>query len=234
MLKKELRDTLRILLESSVPLLAIPVVFGLVRFMGFVVSFSEMAYGGFLSAVILFAGYSGLGMFYRERKDKGFEYLLSLPYSKLRIFIYKVVPRVVVLVMIGVLPVIFTNLEVSDFLLPLLFLQLGMLFLSLAFGSLFAGIIAGVILAYFYVLSGFFVEYFFRYFLGLEPIVPSNILAALCLLVPLGISFFLAYKNLDLKPYKYTVRPYLYVAVPLLMLQVIIIFLNFERLAEYF
>lgn len=233
MLKKEFQDTLRILLESSVLLLAVPVVFGLIRLVGMEASFNEMAYVGALTSVMLFAGYSGLAMFYRERKDKGFEYLLTLPYSKLRIFLYKVVPRVVVLTIMGSAMVIFMEMTVSDFLLPLLFFQLGMVFMSLAFSSLFAGIVAGVIMAYFYVLSTLFVVYFFKDSLRLEPILPPHILAGLFLLVPLGISFFLAYKNLDLKPYKYMVRPYFYVAVPLLLLEVIFIFLNFERLAEF-
>lgn len=233
MLKKEFRDTLRILLESSVLLPAVPVVFGLVRLMGMEASFREIAYVGAIAAVVLFSGYSGLTMFHWERKDKGFEYLLTLPYSKLRIFLYKAVPRVMVLAIMGLSIVIFTKMTVSYFLLPLLFLQLGMVFMSLAFGSLFVGMIAGIVMAYFYVLSRYFMEYLFQYYLHLDPILPPNILAGLFLLIPPGISFFLAYKNLDFKPYKYTVRPYLYVALPLLLLQVIIIFLNFESLREF-
>ncbi len=233
MLKKEFRDTLRILLESFIPFLAVPVVFGTLLLMGMEASFNEMVYMGFFASVVLFAGYSGLAIFHWERKDKGFEYLLTLPCSKLRIFLYKAVPRVTVLVLIGLPLVIFTKMTVPGFLLPLLFFQWGMVFMSLAFGSLFVGIIAGIIMAYFYVLSSYFFEYLFRFIFYLEPIVAPNIIAALFLLVPLGISFFLAYKNIDSKPLTYTVRPYLYVAVPLLLLQAIIIFLNFNRLMEY-
>jgi hypothetical protein len=234
MLKKEFRDTFRILLESSAVFLATPLVFGWIRLIELDFSFSEIAYWDAHIAIVLFAGYSGLGMFHRERKDKGFEYLLTLPYSKLRIFIYKVLPRVTMLVTAGLLMVIFTKVTTSAFLVPLLFFQLGMVFISLTFGSLFAGAVAGVILAYFHALSGSFIEYLFRFSLHIDPVLPSHFLAGLSILIPLGISFSLAFRNLDLKPFKYTVRSYLYIALPLLSAQAIIIFLNFEKFRHLF
>ncbi|MCP5102976.1 MAG: hypothetical protein GY950_06345 [bacterium] len=234
MLKKEFRDTLLILLQSSVLLLGIPGLMAAALLVGEKLLFADITFEVFLLTEVAFAGYSGLALFQSEKKDKGFEYLLTLPYSKLRIFVYKMLPRVSVVVVLGLVTVMVSRYTVVNWVLPLLCVQLGGVFMSLAFNRLFAGFVAGVVLGYFGVLYTMYIVYLFQFQLHLSPILAPHILAGLLLLIPLGISFFLAYKNFDLKPYKYTVRPYLFVALPLLLLQVIIVFINFEGLRRYF
>jgi hypothetical protein len=120
---------------------------------------------------------------------------------------------------------------------PLILLQLGTVFLSLAFPSLFVGFIAVLVLLWFYALSRTFIIYIIYNVLRLPfdrfPLLPPYIIAAFLLLIPLGISFFLVFKNFDLKPYKYTIRPYFFIGLPLILLQVIIIFLYFEDIKPF-
>jgi hypothetical protein len=61
----------------------------------------------------------------------------------------------------------------------------------------------------------------------------SHFIAMLLLLIPLGVSFFLAFRNFDLKPFKVTVRSYFYVAVPVILLEAVIIFMNFETFRRF-
>lgn len=237
MIKKEIRDTLKILLESSVLLLAIPITIGMSMLFDTYVPYGDFIYIVGMLTVLAFACYSGLAMFRSERKDKGFEYLLTLPYSKLKIFIYKLLPRLVVLLVLALLSVVFFKMTVVYWVIPLILLQLGTVFLSLAFPSLFVGFIAVLVLLWFYALSRTFIIYIFYNVLRLPfdrfPILPPYIIAAFLLLIPLGISFFLVFKNFDLKPYKFTIRPYFFIGLPLILLQAIVIFLYFEDIKPF-
>ena len=95
MLKKEFRDTLRILLESSSLLLSVPLIILTTLIMGLKINVVQLIKMISIVTVFAFSGYSGLGMFLWEKRDKGFEYLLTLPISRLKLFIYKLVPRFV-------------------------------------------------------------------------------------------------------------------------------------------
>jgi hypothetical protein len=238
MIKKEFRDTLKILLESSVLLLAIPITIGLSMLFDTYVPYADFIYITAVLTVLAFACYSGLAMFRSEQRDKGFEYLLTLPYSKLKIFIYKLLPRLVVLLVLGLLSVVFFEMTVANWVIPLILLQLGTVFLSLAFPSLFIGFIAVLVLLWFYALSRTFIIYIFYNVLRLSfdrfPVLPPYIIAAFLLLIPLGISFFLVFKNFDLKPYKYAIRPYFFIGLPFILLQAIVIFLYFEDIKPFF
>jgi len=238
MFKKEFRDTLLQLLESSLLLLAIPLIIGLTLLFGLDVLIAELINAVSIITLFAFAGYSGLGMFQTERKDKGFEYLLALPMSKLKIFLFKVIPRFAVLMVLTGLAILFFNITFTGVVLPLIFLHLGGVFLSLAFYSLFAGFIAVVLLGFFYSLSHMFIIHAFNYvaqiYFSPFSIISPPVLAALLLALPLGISFFLAFRKFDLKPYKYTIKPYFFIAAPLLLLQALIILVYFEKVAYFY
>jgi hypothetical protein len=237
MIKKEFRDTLRILLESSVLLLAIPLTIGISILFGTYLPYGDFIYVIVILTVLAFACYSGLAMFRSERKDKGFEYLLTLPYSKWKIFICKWLPRLVVLLVLALLSALLFKMTVVNWVIPLILLQLGTVFLSLAVPSLFVGFIAVLVLLWFYALSRMFIIYLFYNVLHLSfarfPVPPPYIISAFLLLIPLGISFFLVYKNFDLKPYKYTIRPYFFIGLPLILLQAIIIFLYYGDIKPF-
>jgi len=230
MLKKEFRDTLRILLESSVMLLAVPLIILTTLIMGFKVNFVQLIKIISIITVFAFSGYSGLGMFLWEKRDKGFEYLLTLPISRF--------PRFVALIaMLGTWALVF-NMPVKDYIVVLIFIQLAAACLSLAFNSYFAAIIGIILLGFFYSLSSRFITLLFHRWKGISidpfTIISPYVLAALLLGIPLVISFLLALRNFDLKPYKYTIKPYLFIALPLLLVQVVFIFLYYEKMMLFY
>jgi hypothetical protein len=238
MLKKEFRDTLIILLQSSIMLLSIPIIMGLSLVMDTGIPFVQLVKAASFITLLAFTGYSGLSMFQWERKDKGFEYLLTLPLSKLKLLIFKMLPRLSILFILGGCYALLADVgNVMDYLAALLIFHLGAAFLSLAFQSLFPGVVAVILLATLYSLANMFLSSVYRQVrqLDFNPfyIVPPYVVAALLLLIPLGISFFLVLKNLDLKPYKYSPRPYLFIALPAVLLQAVIIVLYYDRFVGF-
>lgn len=238
MLKKEFRDTLMILLKSSILLLSIPIIMGLSLVLDTNIPFLHLLNAASFITVLAFTGYSGLAMFQSERKDKGFEYLLTLPLSKLKLLIFKMLPRLSVLAVIGGSYVLLANVgNVWDYFAALLIFHLAAAFLSLAFQSLFPGVVAVILLAFLFTLYNRFLSYIYYQIkqLAFNPfsMVSPYVVAALLLLVPLGISFFLALKNLDLKPYTYSIRPYLFIALPVVLLQAIIVTVYYDTVVVY-
>lgn len=238
MLKKEFRDTLMILLQSSILLLSIPIIMGLSLVIESNIPFRQLLKAASFITVLAFSGYSGLAMFQTERKDKGFEYLLTLPLSKLKLLIFKMLPRLSVLVFIGGGYAFLANVNnVREYFAALLIFHLAAAFLSLAFQSLFPGVVAVILLSFLFTLYNRFLGQMYHQIkqLAFNPfsIVPPYILASFLLLVPLGISFFLVLKNLDLKPYTYSIRPYLFIAIPVVLLQAIIITVYYDRVVVY-
>lgn len=238
MLKKEIRDSLQILLESSVLLLAVPLIYLISLIMGFKINFEQLVKIISIITVFAFAGYSGLGMFLWEKRDKGFEYLLTLPLSRVKVFIYKLLPRMVVLfLLLGIWGLIF-NQPIKDYITILLFIQLVAVCLSLAFNSYFAALIGIILLGFFHGLSSVFITSLFLHWqeVSIYPfeIISPYVLSALLIVIPLGVSFLLAFRNFDLKPYKYVVRPYLFIALPLLLVQTVIILLYYEKVVAIY
>jgi hypothetical protein len=238
MLKKEFRDTLRIFLESSVLLLSFPLIILMSLIMGFTINYGQLLKVISIISVFAFSGYSGLGMFLWERRDKGFEYLLTLPMSRLKLFVYKLLPRFVVLMLfLATWALIFAE-PVNDYIVVLIFIQLAAACLSLAFNSYFAALVGIILLGFFYSLSRRFIISLFFHWQGISidpfTIISPNVLAALLLGIPLGISFLLAFWNFELKPYKYTIKPYLFIALPLLLVQLVVIILYYERIMFFY
>jgi hypothetical protein len=234
MIKKEFRDTLRILVESSVMLLAVPLIILMSLIMGFAINYVELIKIISIITVFAFSAYSGLGMFLWEKRDKGFEYLLTLPISRLKLFIYKLVPRFVVLMLFLATWALIFAVPIKDYIVVLVFIQLAAACLSLAFNSYLAAVIGIILLGFFYGLSSRFITFLFirwqRISIDLFAIISPYVLAALLLGIPLGISFLLAFWNFDLKPYKYVIKPYLFIALPLLLVQVVVIFWYYDKI----
>lgn len=237
MIKKEFRDTFIILLQSASVLLSVPIMLGLLFIMDTTIPTKELVYAISMITVCVFAGYSGLAMFQTEKRDNGFEYLLTLPLSKLKVFMFKWLPRLAVLLVVSALwPLIFDG-PGKEWVLFLVMVQLAGVFLSLAFNTLFAGFITSVILACLFALINMYSTYLVFYTLilpyQLQTFTVAVSGAMLCFLVPLGISFFLVYRNYDLRPYKLRIRPYLYIALPVIAFFSIAAMLNFEVVSRY-
>ncbi|MCG8668276.1 MAG: ABC transporter permease subunit, partial [Pseudomonadales bacterium] len=84
MLKKEINDTLKTLLYSSLFLVLIPVS---------MVAKAPITRSLFVMYIVLLALYSGVTLFRTEKRDRAMEYMLSLPVSRWRILSFKVLPR---------------------------------------------------------------------------------------------------------------------------------------------
>ncbi len=233
MLKKEFFDTLRALLESSVVLLAIPMMKGVAMLMGFSLPLRELANVIGVATIVAFAGYSGLTLFQGERKDNGFEYLLTLPYSRLRILVTKWLPRFLVLVSLAMLTAGIFNHPMKKWLIFLVIFQLGSLCISLAFETVFPGIIGTIVLGMLLMLGDmFFTNWYYYLKIKALPIpldYPTYLLGGVLLLIPLAVTFAVVYWKYDLRPYKYVIRPYFYIALPLIAVQVFVYFVYMDR-----
>jgi len=237
MLKKEFRDAFRILLESSMLMLSIPVFIILSNIFGFEAPPREVVPTLFILTVFAFAGYSGIALFRSEKRDKGFEYLFSLPMSRAKILVFKLIPRFTILLILSVAVVVFCGVTVKGTMVPLLFLHLGSVCISLAFESYFAGFITLVLLGFFYSLSSRFIS-MGLFLLGgrsfsLYRYISPNAAALLVLGIPLIISFWLVLKNLDLKPYKYTIKPYFTITLPVIVLHIVVFLIFYKDVSRW-
>lgn len=114
MIKKEFLDIIKPFLVRFSPLVPVPLLYLLnvpttyiyripfIRPLNFLNSTTEndiMLLFIFLLGLITFlnANYLGINIFAREHRDKSFEYLLSFPYSKTRILMNKLAPRLMLL-----------------------------------------------------------------------------------------------------------------------------------------
>lgn len=224
MLKKEILDTLKKLAESSIFLIAIPFAYlwdlVVIKF-GW--EFSEIFKFVCLLFAFFFSAYSGLTILQAEKKDRAFEYLFSLPVSKMKIILYKLVPRLLILLVLAVVftPLAFYKINPNAVFqytfsssAQLILIFLFSVFLSFAFSSLILGLVGLYML---HVLSMFTsrILSFLAIKLHIFPITSlgkaeqiSAFLSALLLLIPLGIAFWITFKNLDMKPLKLQMKTY--------------------------
>jgi ABC-type transport system involved in multi-copper enzyme maturation permease subunit len=197
--------------------------------------------------IIFIANYYGTKAFRGEHKDRAFEYLLSFPFSKGRILLYKLVPRFVV---VAVLTAVY-EFVAFRYLVPLEDIRGGMFFLVdpvfFPFWVLFffmAGFFLGlfeqknwvavvtlnVFLAAIFisiglcssVLRAIEPEILLRsYFTGL-----SFLMGIFVILIVLGAAFFLVYRKFDMKsPGLYARRYSFFVLPPLVAFTVLSIYL---------
>ncbi len=102
MLRKEARDALKRFIESLVALLVIPFIYvgdKLVTKVG--LDYVSLIQTGFFITLIIYAVYAGATVFQSERKDRAFEYLFSLPLTRRKIILAKVLPRLGLLLLLG-------------------------------------------------------------------------------------------------------------------------------------
>ena len=95
MLKKEITDVLKQTFYFLVAVLILPgilIVTAMVRD----VSYFQIFFPLFQFGLLFWALFMGISLFSTERGQRGMEYLLSLPYSRLRLIGLKILPRATV------------------------------------------------------------------------------------------------------------------------------------------
>jgi len=240
MLKKEILDALKKLIECLIVLVAIPIGFVWDRlFINFRWDFSDIIYAVFIVTVVVYSIYSGATIFQSEQKDRAFEYLLSMPLTRVKIIIYKIFPRISILALMIIVLAIFSGFKIdSIYVIQLLFIFLISTFISFTISSVIMGFI-GVLLLY----MVFYFTLRILSFVALKHHIFSNIsagsllihlLSAFILLIPFGVAFWKTIKNLDVKPLKLQMQPYYYIALPSLFITIIFLVLFYNRYLSWF
>lgn len=234
MLKKEIKDTLKILGHCLLLLFLVPIA----RLLKWHIFHAQWEISGlfepiFVVIVLLFASYSGVSIFQTEKKDRALEYLLSLPMSIGKILVIKILPRLTMLLLLivvgGILSIFRTVISDAIGVIIVFFVAV---FISLAVDSLInamIGVLLVNIILYYTSLIASYLTIEHRVLGSTEPIFwLSYLLPALLLLVPLAVAFGLTIKNFDLKPLKWQAKPYLVITLPsaLLLLIFIMVFIK--------
>ncbi len=204
----------------------------------------------FQSGMLFWALFMGVSLFSSERGQKGMEYLLSLPYSRLRLLAIKVLPRFLSILFFYFVFLILYYHGGRDFvalaLFSLSFLYFVLFFIALSLSALSDNFLVLSLVSLFAFVI--FNEVFFLItwllmrmagityyswseisttFLSLqweaesELSFPVLILAALFLLFPLGLAMFFSFKRFDVRPSKIYGRRYFKFLAPSLALGIL-------------
>ena len=229
MLRKEFRDTALRFSESMLGLIAIPIAyFSDKLFVRFGWDFFDVFEFVAIGVAVLFSAYSGATIFQSEKKDRAFEYLFSLPKSRLQILTFKILPRLFFFTFIFVLLILMsgpkTALTVMGCMVVLFCISCS---LSLPINSIILSFIgAGLFFQLYSLIAGaiFTLEIFAwrKHIIWYNPKshFPSLAVAALILLLPLYVAFWKSLKGLDLKPIKFHLKPYFTIALPAVLLSI--------------
>lgn len=219
---KEFRDTLKVLVQSSLIFLVIPVM----MMLDWHVFHTQWELSGifqpvFLAFLIVFTAYSGVSIFQVEKKERALEYMFSLPLSKKVIMAGKILPRLAVLTPFILLAVLTGVLEnpAADILTVLIFFVSGVC-ISLAVESMVNAVV-GVIFINIIIYYGTLITayLFFRAQMFANEafaVILAQFLATAAVLVPLITAFVKTVRHFDLKPLKWQARSYLTIALPAL------------------
>ncbi len=214
MLKKEIKDTLRVLLEASLVLALLPITYAgeVLGKWGF--NFVETLDLVFPFFVGMYAIYGGLTVFRAEKGNDAFEYMLSWPLLKVQKLSYKVLPRLtVIMVLIGTAWVFSMYEQPGIAAVRMMGLFFIAMFMGLAIDSLMVGLLE-------------------VFCLWLMPVIVSNKLAAvgmaspltvnlalfLILVAPMGVSFIMTFFNLEARALRYQLKYYWMFTTPMLLM----------------
>jgi len=234
MLRKEISDALKRFAESLMVLFIIPFVYigdKLVAKTG--LDYASLINMGFVITLVIYAVYAGTTVFQCERKDRAFEYLFSLPLTRRKIILAKILPRLGLLLILGggatmvigrgfpaeagitVLALFFSSLFLSIAVLSIVINLFGVLFMFIIFFQV--RLVFGHLL---FKLGGNFASH-----LGW---LVTQFIPAAVLLVPFGIAFWLTFKKMDVRPLKLQMRTYYSITLPALFVLVSLIVLFFR------
>ncbi|NIO48987.1 MAG: hypothetical protein GTN73_06080 [Candidatus Aminicenantes bacterium] len=238
MLKKEINDVLKQIVFFTAAVLLLPA-FLIITTIISDQSYFSVFFPMFQFGLIFWAFFMGSSLFSLEHGQRGMEYLLSLPYSRLQLIGFKIVPRIIAVMIFFVAFWILYNAGGEDlaalsfisftftyfslFLISLSLSASSQNFLVLFVSSLFSLIIYFELLSVviFLVTRMKRIPYYrlnYRYFFTgeLDPYLTGFILlAAIVLLLPLLVSFILSFKKFDIRPAKVYNKRYLKFFTPI-------------------
>lgn len=240
MLKKEFLDAFKKFMECMILLLGVPlgVVFDkLIIHDGW--KLSEIFNFVFLVTIIAYPLAAGLTIFQSEKKDRAFEYLISLPLSRFETIMYKIAPRfffLLLLIFASTFFSIFDNIWINGFNLIVVFFISS--FLSISVNSFVIGVF-GVSFIY----SGYYQASRMIHFIfvGWDPLKYNifsteallfELLTAALLLIPMGTAFWITFKNFDVKPLKWQLKSYLLIVLPTVLVFYTFVTLFFNKVIE--
>jgi hypothetical protein len=234
MLKKEVWEAIKKELECLLILGVVPLAFLGDRWvMKFNWELRDIFSAVFVTSVIIYAVYAGATIFQLERKDRAFEYLFSLPVSRSKILLMKLVPRFIIVILLVIILKSIFKLAVEDFGISFLVLFFASAFLSIGINSIIINLIGVILLYYFlYFLWQILINYSFSH--GLESrgdwIIPAfQLIAAALLLVPMGTAFWLTFRKMDVKPMKFQMRTYYAIVLPTLVVLITFVSVMFKK-----
>lgn len=242
MLKKEISDSLKIFGECLLLLLAVPLAYvfdKLVIHFGW--TFSMIFNFVYIATILIYPVVAGLTLFHSEKKDRAFEYLLSLPLSRLKILTYKITPRLTLLLLL-----IIISSFISVFRYPLQngFNLIVLFFISSALSLSISSFAIGVIGA-----SLFFTVYQQAYRIMYmmfskwdasthDPFSTaaflSSLLIATLFLMPLGAAFWVTFHRFDVKPLKWQLKTYFFIVLSSVAVFVTFIIIFFKKYMSAF
>lgn len=231
MLKKELRDAVRRMVECMFILIAIPLGFLWDRLVvKFHWNFSEIFVDIFITMVFLFAAYGGMTLFQVEKKDRALEYMLSLPLSTTHIAALKLATRFFLLAGLYGLYLVFAG---RSFLSPeglyLVFIFAISASLGIAIDSIVIGVFGILLIFMLHFFTGPTIAYI-AWKMGILTSLASpgtllRVIAAILIVLPFGLAFWLTVRNLEAKPFKLQMKFYARIALPLFLVLTALILL---------
>jgi hypothetical protein len=266
MLKKECRDILIQSFLFAIAVVALPTVIFLARLIP-KQPYAAIFIPSFQSGMLFWALFMGVSLFSSERGQKGMEYLLSLPYSRLQLLGIKVLPRLLSILFfylvflalyyqggrdfVALAVFSFSFLYFVLFFISLCLAPLSDNFLVLSLVSLFALVIfneiffliawllmrmAGITYFSWSEISGTFLSLEWAAETWLSFLV--LILAAIFILLPLGLAMLFSFKKFDVRPSKIYNRRYFKFLAPSLALGILCamltVWLGIDRGSRYF
>jgi len=244
MLKKEIINVLKQTFYFLLAALAMPGILIVTSIVGDQ-SFFPVFFPLFQFSLLFYALFMGISLFSTEHGQRGMEYLLSLPYSRLRLIGQKILPRAFVVlalyfacmllyaqggenaaaihsfsftILYFALFCISLSLSASsdNFLVLFVFSLLSLMaFLCLLFGVFWATLQAKGYIFYEFEIRPFFADGVDRYLMNL--IIPVT----LGILLPLLVSLFLVFRKFDMRPAKTYNKRFFKVLVPVFILGLI-------------
>lgn len=218
MLKKEFSDAFKQFMECMLLLVGVPLG---VAFDKLIIHFgwklSDIFHFVFLVTIIIYPVVAGLTVFQSERKDRAFEYLFSLPLSRLEAIRYKIAPRFLFLLLLIIASIffsIFKNVLINGLNLIVVFFISA--FMSISITSFVTGVV--------WVSFIFFVYYqasrvIHLIYIGWDRLkykdfstvaLLSDLITAALLLIPIGAAFWMTFKKFDVKPLKSQLKFYIF------------------------
>ncbi|MBN2245373.1 MAG: hypothetical protein JW755_05975, partial [Candidatus Aminicenantes bacterium] len=224
MLKKEFKDVLKQSLFFIITIVATPAFLLLAKIITGM-SFMSLFFPVFQFGLLFFGLFLGVSLFSLERGQRGMEYLLSLPFSRLKLLGLKVLPRLCAVIFFYVVHWLinqnggsdYAALSVLSFSIQYFFLFLIAFSLSAASDNFIvltisAGFIMFILLSLFYFIYHFVIMLKYGSDLGAFSfgdlfiaeadlnILPQLLITAVVLVLPFIITHILCFRKFDIRP----------------------------------